>query len=165
MNMSPDQEDFKQLRQLLALKRHEIPPPGYFEGFSRQVMARIKAGGKAEDRAGWVLGVPWFRRVWDVMERQPIWAGAFGAAVCALLVWGVVAPENADERQSMGLAVSGNPLVQTAGGSEMGVLARAAALHFPSTNPVVSTQPRSSLFDEMQLPRPALIDTQTRLAP
>ncbi len=163
MNMSPDHEDFRQLRQLLALKRHEVPPPGYFEGFSRQVMARIKAGEQAEDRASWLLGVPWFRRAWDLLERQPIWAGAFGAAVCALLVWGVVAPDNGDDRQPTGLAVSGNPLVPVAGGSDMGFLPRSAAVHFPSTNPITGTQPRSSLFDDIPLPRPALIDTQRKL--
>ena len=42
--MSEKNNNFKQLKQLLKLKRHEIPPPGYFNHFSGDVISRLRAG-------------------------------------------------------------------------------------------------------------------------
>jgi hypothetical protein len=88
--MNPDSEDFDSLKRLLALKRHEIPPPGYFDRFSRDVMARIKAG-----ENGGAIGseLSWFQRLLSVFDVKPVFAGAFGTAVCAFLISGVISSE------------------------------------------------------------------------
>jgi hypothetical protein len=93
MSMSEDTENFEQLRRLLALKRYEQPPPGYFNNFSRQVILRIQAGergGEARllDQFSWEA--PWLQRIWAALETRPILAGAFGMALCGLLITGVV---------------------------------------------------------------------------
>ena len=95
--MNPDSENFDALRRLMALKRHEQPPPGYFDRFSRDVMARIRAGEGKESlpvMERWFGQAPWLQRVWGVFEAKPVFAGAFGAAVCALLISGIAYSES-----------------------------------------------------------------------
>jgi hypothetical protein len=87
--MNQDSQNFDSLRQLLALKRHEVPPPGYFDRFSRDVMARIKSGDTGEE-----LGTDsWFRRLLGMFDVKPVFAGAFGTAVCAFLISGIISSE------------------------------------------------------------------------
>src|SRR5512140_1774961 len=92
MSMSPEQEQFENLRRLLALKRYEQPPPGYFHNFSREVIVRIRSGEASGDPAWETLSweAPWLQRLWGAFEAKPILAGVFGVAVCSLLISGAV---------------------------------------------------------------------------
>ncbi|MCL5096331.1 MAG: hypothetical protein M1608_02100 [Candidatus Omnitrophica bacterium] len=63
------------------MKRHEQPPPGYFDDFSSQVIAGIRAGA-AEPITGW-------QRLVEVLKCRPVLAGAYGVAVCGLLLLGL----------------------------------------------------------------------------
>lgn len=99
--MNVEQENFDQLRKLLALKRHEQPPPGYFHHFSQEVIARIRAGEHLEpagfrSRLGW--DAPWLERFWSFLEGRPAFAGAFGLAVCGLLFSGIFYAEPGEDR-------------------------------------------------------------------
>ncbi len=42
--MDQPQENFDALRKLMALKRHETPPPGYFDHLPRRISTRLRAG-------------------------------------------------------------------------------------------------------------------------
>ncbi len=88
--MNSDSENFDSLRRLLALKRHEQPPPGYFNRFSRDVVSRIKAGESGGDSA---LESTWLSRLGGIFDVKPLFAGAFGTAVCGLLVVSVISSE------------------------------------------------------------------------
>ncbi|HLX69574.1 MAG TPA: hypothetical protein VKV04_08100 [Verrucomicrobiae bacterium] len=141
--MNPESENFDSLRRLLALKRHEVPPPGYFNRFSRDVMARIKVG-DGGDAIGAEL--PWFQRVFGMFELKPMFAGAFGMTVCALLISGVVSSESG----SSPVATVETPessrasFVFDSTRPAMGTDAKDVSFAPGNTNPVVS------LFDQYQ---------------
>ena len=40
--MNQSENNFRDLKHLLKLKRHEIPPPGFFDHFSDGVIARLR---------------------------------------------------------------------------------------------------------------------------
>jgi hypothetical protein len=133
---------------LLELKRHETPPPGYFEHFSAEVRARIRAGdaGQTESISE---QLPWLVRLMSAFEAKPALAGAFASALCLILVFGIVFAERPD--------VAPQPLLQTAqAGSPLTVAApvnvaslpmeQPALITISSTNPVFNTQSADSLF-------------------
>jgi hypothetical protein len=104
--MNPDSENFEPLRRLLALKRHEQPPPRYFSTFSTQVIDRIRAEEGARRRP--VTEGTWWERLWTVLEAKPLFAGAFGAGVCAVLVSGILS-----SGEMMPTGVTGTAVVPT----------------------------------------------------
>jgi hypothetical protein len=79
--MNPPPESFDALRRLLALKRHEMPPPGYFDRFSERVIARIEA---QEHR----LQPSWWEKMLGLLEIRPLVAAAGGAVALGLLAAG-----------------------------------------------------------------------------
>ncbi len=94
--MNENENNFESLRRLLALKRHETPPPGYFANFSAAVTARIRAGdarrtASVPDRLADEL--PWLFRLMSAFEAKPAFAGAFASALCLLLLIGIVYAE------------------------------------------------------------------------
>ncbi len=97
--MNEHQPNFESLRRLLALKRHETPPPGYFNNFSGQVMARIRAG-ETEAADGWsgrlFASMPWLLGLLQAVETKPVFAGGFATALCALLLFGAVIAQRPD---------------------------------------------------------------------
>ncbi len=114
--MAPEQDDFQQLRRLLALKRHEQPPPGYFDNFSREIILRLRAG-EATPKFSLLeifsADAPWLQRLLSLVQNRPALAGGFGFAACSLLVAGLLLsePNNAQEL-SAGAFATATPVAQ-----------------------------------------------------
>lgn len=159
MSMNPEQESFEELRRLLALKRHEQPPPGYFHEFSRQVIARIRADERpmADSFFGRLIRhATWLRPLTGGFEAKPILAGAFGVGVCGLLVVGLVSSERTDSNPGapptnaeLTETIFAKVPAQTVGAS---FFERAAADH-TLTGSVFTAASRSSIFDEIRRPQ------------
>lgn len=147
--MNPDSENFESLRQLLALKRHEIPPPGYFNRFSRDVIARIKAG---DD--GGVIGYEssWWQRLVSMFDLKPVFAGAFGTAVCAFLVSGLISSE---PPSAVGRVTTNPDNGSLAGIPNDGSAALATQVSSTSSNSIAAG---GSLFDQFSPQAPLASD-------
>jgi hypothetical protein len=136
--MATDPENFDRLLKLLALMRHEQPPPGYFDKFSREVIVRLKAG--EVGRKSWLddLGqqASWAQKIWTLFEAKPALPGVFGAVVCGFLLAGIIYAQRLDLRPPTLASpppheialVPPNPIAETD--------ASATALLTSSTNPL-----------------------------
>jgi hypothetical protein len=155
MSMNLDPEQFNQLRRLLALKRHEQPHPRYFGQFSEQVIARIQAGEHGEEVTFWQqisFDAPWLQRLWAAFDTKPILAATVGVAACALLLSGVVL---SDRTQGSDLAFPQGmvlPFDQHLAESPPAspVLATEAAIGLSSMNGLAVSEPRGSLFQQLE---------------
>ena len=80
--MNSQSDNFEQIRKLLALKRHEQPPPGYFDTLSARIINRIESAESANpslwERLGFAFG------------SKPAFVCALGVIVCGLLCIGVL---------------------------------------------------------------------------
>ena len=152
--MNENESNFEPLRRLLALKQHEMPPPGYFDGFSRRVIARIRAG-EAETQAGLLKHlsgqIPWLLKLLQALETKPAFAGVYAFALCLLLVAGVIFTERSESTSQ----ASWEPTPQAISSFTS---ATPAALPQPvnqmlmagnSTNPVFNFQSASSPFGQI----------------
>ena len=79
--MSSSPEDFKDVRQLLALKRHEKPPPGYFNYLPDKVAMRLERDDLSDYSTWW----QWLVRK---LDAQPVLAGAYAFAISGLMLLG-----------------------------------------------------------------------------
>jgi len=148
--MTPDSENFDQLRKLLALKRHEVPPPGYFHGFSREVIVRIKAGDGAQETTGTVFEGSWLRRFWGLFETRPMLAGGFGVAVCGFFVVGALISSESSEI-SGGIAQAAQmPMGNFAAAPAQTTPLQGVSDQLPSAlGAPASTLPGGSLFEQI----------------
>ena len=149
--MNENENNFEPLRRMLALKRHEMPPPGYFENFSAEVTARIRTG-EARRASGIAERLPeelpWLFRLLSAFEAKPAFAGVFSFSLCLLLVVGVVYAERPDAAPQALLQSDqvGGPLAVVTPGSLSMPQEQPALVPFTGTNPVFNPQPAGSWF-------------------
>jgi len=98
--MDQNEQNFDQLRQLLKLKRHEVPPPGYFNRLPSEIISEIRAEQRSgrDSVARLATEAPWLMRFWSALEAKPLFGGAFGAAVCALVLGALYLTEKPADR-------------------------------------------------------------------
>jgi hypothetical protein len=103
--MSQPSDEFDSLRRLLALKRFETPPPGYFDQLSPRVLARISTANEA------LAQQPWWRRVFplELVDRVLTTPNAFTIAGLALVGVSLALVLNSDRPASPSLG-GGIPL-------------------------------------------------------
>jgi hypothetical protein len=152
--MNEQETNFDPLLKLLALKRHEVPPPGYFDKFAGQVTTRIRLGesGGTEGLLGTVFSeAPWLLRFIQVFNARPAIAGVFASLLFLLLVASIVYsdhpsanPENLMPAEAMQSSSSSPLAVVTSGFLDQSVPAQSDLVS--STNPVLSFEPNSSPF-------------------
>ena len=155
MIMNADQENFDSLRRLLKLKRHEQPPPGYFDRFPGQVLARIEAGaasGAETPVDGLLWNLPGLQRLLALFEAKPALVGACAAILCAGLIAGFISIEK--------IEMPNLSLNQASSGSASEQLDAVPGSAFPSGGGYLmafsSTNPVTSIFDQIKIaPLPA----------
>jgi hypothetical protein len=149
--MNENENNFESLRRLLALKRHETPPPGYFNNFSSQVLQGIRVGqtDKPTNLSEELFNhAPWLAKLLHAFDTRPVFAGGFAGALCLLLLFGIVYAERPD--------FTPQPLLQAANSSaSLAAVSPTALSQSPdqlgivsSTNPVLSLQPVASPFGQ-----------------
>jgi len=89
--MNSDSNDFEALRKLMALKRHEQPPPGYFNRLPDKITSRLEREG----------GNPTFwEKILDGFTIRPAFAYSFAVAAFGALTFSVITSARTQPRES-----------------------------------------------------------------
>lgn len=149
--MNEPDSNFESLRQLLALKKHEVPPPGYYHNFSSEVVSRIRGGEGARSETvleGLFSQAPWLLKLIRAFESKPAFTGVFASALCLLIVAGIVYTDNptagTDSLAPNQVSESGSPLAAMSPGF-LDASASTVSL-VANTNPATSLDPSASPF-------------------
>jgi len=152
--MNQKEHNFEDLKRLLKLKQHEVPPPGYFNDFSGHVVSRIRAGEAGGSRSFMErleTDAPWVVNFLRIFETRPGVIGGLATSLCLLLVLVVVFSERS-EKASRELLTISDPAATSATVTSMTAPTLAAASDssgiVASTNPVTSLQPVATLFGQ-----------------
>lgn len=140
--MNSDQENFENLRKLLALKKYEQPPPRYFSELPGRIWTRIER--EEQTTSFW-------SRFFPNLGLSPAFAYSFGLLACGALVFGIGYTLNTEPEQTTAIGFNPNenellasPRLATKGAVELNNF---QATQLASTNPVINSEPLPSLFN------------------
>jgi len=150
--MSLETENFEALRKLLAVKKHEAPPPGYFDHLASDIRSRL-ANGEHRQSDWWrEMGeeASWLQRLWASLAERPAFAGAFGMMVCGLVLGGFYFSQKPEvENATATLAESFKMQAPSSAPLQVGQVPNPQVLASSSTNPVMAVPTGASVFDQI----------------
>jgi hypothetical protein len=127
------------VERLLALKRYEQPPPGYFRLLPGRIIGRIEQGDGHYDT--WKRWRPEF-------SARPIVAFALGLTVCGALTLAIYIPPKMDQTVTTTELSPGNQWAAASAAAPATVeTSLGGAAWLGSTNPVTAPQSGDTLFD------------------
>src|SRR3954462_11112418 len=100
--MNPEPQNFDQLCKLLALKRHEVPPPRYFNDFSGSVIARLHQPLPEE--------LSWWQRLGLDFDLRPALMCGVGVLVCGMLSFGLSGAMQIADAENSGESLASSPM-------------------------------------------------------
>jgi hypothetical protein len=139
MSMDQDSKPTITVERLIALKRHEQPPPGYFHLLPGRIINRIERGEGQYN--SWLKWRPSF-------SARPALAFALGLAVCGAMTFAIYMPLKMDRTITTNELPSDDRWAAASAGAPATVeTSFGATAWLGSTNPVTAPQNGDSLFD------------------
>ncbi len=153
--MKDNEQKFETLTVLLRLKQHEVPPPGYFSGFSSKVISAIEAQEAARKANDHGMVANWLTGFLSIFDSRPGLVGGLATSVMVFLVLGVVLADRSDSDIASSFAVDQSSPQGSAPLASASVPTGLAPSDVSSgggitvsTNPVTSLQPSSAFFGQ-----------------
>ncbi len=110
--MQPPDDAEQRLTRLLALKRHEVPPPGFFDQLPARILVNLRAGSEIGD-------APWWLRAWRSFTREPMIGLSYAALGMGAVVFGISVLETAIDTRAPVVGPSQGLYQMTTQGSGM----------------------------------------------
>jgi len=136
--MDQESKNTFKVERIIALKRYEQPPPGYFHLLPDRIINRIERGeGQSSFWEKW----------WPNFRVRPALAYALGLTVCGVLAAGIYCPPRIDQIASAGEPPPGERWADaTPGTLESQDIPLGGSRWLGSTNPVAAPRTGDSLF-------------------
>jgi hypothetical protein len=134
------------VRKLIEWKRHEQPPPGYFDALPDRILFRVQTLRSPEHASIW-------RDILSAFDIRPVLLGAFGTAAFGIFFFGVSLAEwVAHEPSEMPLdayhwMIPADRVAQAGSGRILDLRPPGLAIANSSITPLLSDQPGDSWFN------------------